>query len=642
MTESAPFVNTLRDRNVISYSLTLDPSSGPPRVDVLPGVPVTGPYIEPFWTQGSILNATAVSTSYVQTVAFFPQVPNPPNFQDPIDRRAITAQSWTVAWEGALSGVRNSGHPLASELGLTNFPGGGPGALTTDSLFQDGGVNYCALGVVPGDLVTLTGCTDNSQCGLGEECVLGDGVSSAAAGLTVTGICVDPNRASAQTSLCADFLNSVRRYEVESASPNNLIIRPHLDEVVLSSAVPACDDKVAPTSCSDVQNDLTSANFKCETSYPGGGTGARCLMPCTLSSDCRAGRLCVDFATARTVPPFCARKPDGGTTGSGTADDCGCSGPSCFCADAPPFDHTGKACFDQLVNYQVNAGKTFLVAGSQAGFVTTATLPPNGICAPNPTPDPRFSFRIPMNAPKCSNATDAFKTIDSRLDPDAFQPGSDAMKTAANGANTLVSFVLSTPSPADPCLYVGGPTAGDPLTDLTIPSAASDGGACADGGVADGGAGADGGACPPRPPTHVRALFQNSQLSFVLANVDRAPSSQFVTSFDVHGGFAAQVVQDPITLEVSMPARIVLGPVDSLAQVTTGTGAPTYEVPYLFVVDQHRLGREQGGGPTRGQLLRINPLGYSVTVGSAFGAVQPGYQPIFEDYNASGALFPIQ
>ena len=155
---------------------------------------MTGPYIEPFWTQGWILDATAVAPFYVQTVAFFPQVPNPPNFQDPIDRRAITAQTWTVAWEGPLSGVRNSGHPLASDLGLMSFPGGGATGLKTDSLFQDGGVNYCATGVVPGDLVTLTGCTDNTQCGLGEQCVFGDGVSSAAAGLAVTGICVDPNR----------------------------------------------------------------------------------------------------------------------------------------------------------------------------------------------------------------------------------------------------------------------------------------------------------------------------------------------------------------------------------------------------------------------------------------------------------------
>ena len=87
-----------------------------------------------------------------------------------------------------------------------------------------------------------------------------------------------------------------------------------------------------------------------------------------------------------------------------------------------------------------------------------------------------------------------------------------------------------------------------------------------------------------------------------------------------------------------MPARIIIGPVDSLAQVTTGTPAPTaYEAPYLFVVDQRRLGREQGGGPTRGQLLRINPFGYTSTVGTP-----TGYQPIFEDYNTSGGLFPIQ
>ncbi len=615
VTESEPFVNTLRDRNVITYSLTLDPSSGPPRVDVLPNLPVTGPYIEQFWTQGSIFNATAVSTSYVQTVAFFPQVPNPPNFQDPIDRRAITAQTWNVAWEGALSGVRNSGHPLASELGLTNFPGSGAGALQTDSLFQDGGVNYCATGVVPGDLVTLTGCTDNTQCGLGEECVFGDSVSSAAAGLTVTGICVDPNRSEAQTALCANFLDSVRRYEIEAASPTSLIIRPHLDEIVLSSLKP-CQPatSAAPDTCPDLVNDLTSTNFKCVSSYPGGGTGNRCLMPCALSSDCRSGRLCVNFDTATTVPPFCARKPDGGTSDSGTADDCACTGPNCFCADAPPFDHTGKACFDQLVNYQVNAGKTFLVAGTQTGVVVTAAVPgspgnPGATCLPNPAPDPRFSFRIPMNGPTCSNPPSEVAMIDSRLDPD-FYP------TIAAQNSTLVSFVASPPSPADPCLYVGGPAAGDPVTDPTAPVDPT----------------------APPPPKHVRALFQNAQLSFVLANVDRAPSTEFVTSFDVHGGFGAQVVQDPVTIEVSMPARIVLGPVDSLAQVTTGIATPTYEVPYLFVVDQHRLGREQGGGPTRGQLLRINPLGYSVTVGSA----PVGYQPIFEDYNATGGLFPIQ
>ena len=155
-------------------------------------------------------------------------------------------------------------------------------APTTDSRFQDGGVNYCALGVVTGHLVTLTGCTDNTQCGLGEQCVFGDGVSTAAAGLTVTGICVDPNRQSEQTSLCANFLNSVRRYEVEAAAPNDLILRPHMDEVVLSSLTPDCHAADASTnqtdSCPDVANNLTTAKFTCESATRGAepGNAASC------------------------------------------------------------------------------------------------------------------------------------------------------------------------------------------------------------------------------------------------------------------------------------------------------------------------------------------------------------------------------
>jgi hypothetical protein len=597
VTEPPPFVNTLRDRNEISYSLTLDPTSGPPRVDVLPAVPATGPYIEQFYTQGSVLNATALTGNYVETIAFFPQEPpTPANTNDPIDRRAITPQTWTVSWEGALSGVRNTGNPL---------PVGDP--TTVDSLFNDGGVNYCALGVVPGDLVTLTGCTDDTQCGLGEACVAGDAVSAAAAGLSVTGICVDPNRESAQEASCAQFLNSLRRYEVLAASPNSLMVRPRLDEIVIPAIItPACTPDVPATatapamtdSCPDTTEDPTTAKFRCVSSDPVTGAAPRCLMPCTGSdSECRAGRVCVDFQPAQ---------PE-----SGKPPPPRCSSNECFCADAPPFDDTGKSCFDQLVAYQVNAGRSFVVAGSQAGFDITATLPPSGICAANPTPDSRFSFRIPMDAPTCTNVPSNVATIDSRINPD-FVSGA-ANVTAVDNAQTLVDLVRSTPAPTDPCFYLGGPITGDPPTDPSMPPTTP-------------------------PPTHVRALFQNSQLSFVLANLDRAPTFEFFTSFDVHGGFSPQLVQDPTTVEVSMPARIILGPIDSLAQITSGTPpAPAYEAPYLFVVDQRRLGLEQGGGPTRGQLLRINPYGYTSSVGTA-----TGYQPIFEDYNTSGGLFPIQ
>ncbi len=658
VTEPFPFINTLRDRNEITFQVTLDPSSGPPRVDVPPPVPPTGPYIEPFWTRGSAINPTAVTGAYIETSVFFPQVPMPPNLpspNDPIDRRGITAQTWTVAWEGPLSGGRNTGKaypagqfsssdsdlPSVSSWNVIPIPG-------IDSRFQDGGVNYCALGVVPGDMITLTGCIDNSQCGLGEQCVIGDTGSSAAAGLAVTGVCLDPNREGTQIPACQGFLNSLRRYEIVAAFPNNVIMRPHLDEIVLSSLTPECqpaggvgtdggvatdagaDGGVSVDTCPNTLDDPTTQNFTCQSSYPGGGGPRRCLMLCSPTNPCRAGRVCVDFGdgalggqTCDSATGICPPSNGGANAGG---DDAGaaagtCADPNhrCFCADAPPFDQNGKMCFDQLVNYQVVAGKSFIVAGSQAGIVTTANVQPNGICDP-PTTDPRFSFRISLNgpnAPRCTNVPDSVATTDSRVDPDFVDP--KVTDKATKNANALQSFATSTPAPADPCLYLGGPVSGDPSSDS----------------VRGMDAGADGGVLPPQ---HVRALFKNSQVSFVLANIDRGPTFQFATTFDVHGGFSPQLVQDPATVQISMPARIVIGPVDSLAQVTTGVATPAYEAPYLFVVDQRRLGGSQGGGPTRGQLVRINPFGYTSSVGSA----PTGYQPIFDDYNASGGLFPIQ
>ena len=118
----------------------------------------------------------------------------------------------------------------------------------------------------------------------------------------------------------------------------------------------------------------------------------------------------------------------------------------------------------------------------------------------------------------------------------------------------------------NPCLFVGGPNASD--TD------------------------------PASTQTHTRALFENTQLSFVLTNIDSQPPGAFSVRFDVAGGARAESVQYPATVEVAEPARIVLGPIDS--QVQNTTPPPSFEAPYLFVVDRRRLGRGQGGGPTRG------------------------------------------
>jgi hypothetical protein len=155
------------------------------------------------------------------------------------------------------------------------------------------------------------------------------------------------------------------------------------------------------------------------------------------------------------------------------------------------------------------------------------------------------------------------------------------------------------PTVNNPCLFVGGPSAQD----------------------AAGAKRAD--------IRHLRARFQNTQIAFVLTNFERAPVTQMSFRLDVHGGSRPQTVLSPATAEIGMPTRLVLGPVDAPASFTKGA----YEAPYLFIVDQRRLGRGQGGGPTRGQLLRIQPVGFE-------GA--KGLQPIVEDFQRSGGLFPIQ
>jgi hypothetical protein len=138
-----------------------------------------------------------------------------------------------------------------------------------------------------------------------------------------------------------------------------------------------------------------------------------------------------------------------------------------------------------------------------------------------------------------------------------------------------------------------------------------------------------------KSPLHIHALYRNREIQFMMTNLEKPPPGSFQVRFDVHGGFQAQTVFIPSTVEVTMPARLVLSPFN--ANVETGSpGSPTNEVPYLFVVDQRRLGRSQGGGPTRGQLLRIHPRGAPITVPVA------GQAPWFEDLSHSANLFPIQ
>jgi hypothetical protein len=370
-------------------------------------------------------------------------------------------------------------------------------------------------------------------------------------------------------------------------------------------------------------NDPTTAGFEC-VQHPDEPGKTRCLHPCSTNNDCRAGRVCLS----------------GGTRNH-------------FCADAPylavPADSTTRctnpgSVLDQLVVYKVNAGGSFIVSGSANGMQASNNTAPSGECVafttrdnqtqdgknvPTAQRDWRLVGRIPIaqmlnpdgalvDVTHCNvldvdaSGSRTFTTTDSTgmsvtyvvKDDNTIAPSLSDTKPGPSfeSESRLTPLrALATKLPDNPCQFIGGPAASDTVTGQR----------------------------------HVRAFFENTDLSFVLANIDRAPLSELSVSFDVNGGARPQFVYYPATVEVSEGARIVLGPIDSL--VPTTNPAPNYEAPYLFVVDQRRLGRSQGGGPTRGQLVRINPVGYAYTNGNATGV-----QPIYEDYSRSGNLFPIQ
>ena len=210
MSEPPVYPGTPRNRNFVSYSGSLDSVSGPPRIDLPPIWSATDTYLEGFWTKGTENNATAIDGNFKQTYVFFP------------DPSAAGPQVWEVTWEGLLDGPALLRQHQAS------------GAVGGSVSLREGG--FCGNGVVKGDIVTLNGCANDSQCPLGAVCHKDPTVDQVPGGFTVTGLCVSPDTDKRDT--CTPLAGTLRRYEIVSARDNELVIQPRLDEVVRSNVAP--------------------------------------------------------------------------------------------------------------------------------------------------------------------------------------------------------------------------------------------------------------------------------------------------------------------------------------------------------------------------------------------------------------------
>jgi hypothetical protein len=593
--EAAPLVNSLRDHNQLTYVTNQDPTLGQPRLDTPPTVPPEGPPILAIKTSSPLDSpiATVCPDGLGDcTSVFFPH------------RTSVQRQTWTVTWEGNFVGPSFSGQ--LSKIDPANQ------VMELDDL----AVGFCSAGVLPGDFVTLFGCTADTQCGPEQNCVRSDTAPQAVGTVPINGLCMpsDPTEQARRKKACQPYLDSVRRYEITDAKEGLLKLRPRIDEIA-SETLTTC--AVQPTisggkSCAQT-TDTSRRNFTCErfnpSDYP-----LRCVQKCTppvagstvVSNECRSGRTCVKFGDDPATSSFCADAPR-------ISDQIDYQGHS---------DDKDLCPLDQLLAYQVGAGRSFLVHGTAPAVYIPGRAGTNGTCEADPNRLDRIPlFNTSAVAPSAVAATPALggqltiprcdPSLDINLD-DVPMPDLDAyfrslMSNSVDGNGKIAPTI---PSPCLVGLYkVSRDERGAPYFNAFTGASL-------------------------RNYSSYYAIFQNRELRFVLANLEKYLGDFEQIVFDVHGGFQAETVLIPGLIAMDAPARLVLSPIDSQGQ--SSDLANTQELPFLFVVDQRRLARASlGVSATRGQVLRV--YSRKPTTSDANSLL-----PVYDDPASSANLWPIQ
>lgn len=225
-----------------------------------------------------------------------------------------------------------------------------------------------------------------------------------------------------------------------------------------------------------------------------------------------------------------------------------------LCVQAPPLD---TSCLPQpMTRYTVRAGNSYVVTASSLPRVRDRQASKDGrSCEVVDTGNPELVNRIPLSAPRC---------------PDTFlTPQTPDNKDRAPGdVRDLSAFSL--PAGYNPCLYT-----------YKLPNA------------------------PESAPPTVFAFYENPQIRFALTNLDQYAGDLLSIHFEFQYGFV------PLTVAIStyeilltMPTRILTGPIMTPESPIHRNPPADITYPYLYVIDQ---GRTALTPASRGQVLRINP-----------------------------------
>ena len=322
------------------------------------------------------------------------------------DLRALRAdETFTVTWEGSLSESTS-----ASEA---NGPAIRSGQLSIDNVDQmrldDASRPYCSAGIEPWDSVQLRGCdpsVGDVDCPIGYSCFVHP--QSTVVGL---GACILTDEAPRLQDACKEFLISLRRYTVATATSGELVLLPRKN-VLRTTPVDGCTsvaqcsqlatyalqslDSINPES-EDPAN-VDNHNWACEVDplrAPIGGTGKRCIETCMTDTDCDAGTVCENQRCMEGV--------------------------------IPP-----QACVNAPQRYDMRSHDAFTVVGTISGYIHPIIEDATGTCVTDPTASPWQVGRIPLAAPACDPMENLLtgKRSDGTIEPNPCSLTTDDIEVA--------------------------------------------------------------------------------------------------------------------------------------------------------------------------------------------------------------------
>jgi hypothetical protein len=291
-----------------------------------------------------------------------------------------------VTWEGPLTGQvadsRRTGGQL--ETGDQQITLHAPGAL------------ICALGVETGDIVALLGCTSDTDCGLGERCIIHPDSPSGTSGMCLPAI--DVTRLLGD---CRETMIASRRYSAIEVGDDHVVIVPRKD-VLYATPLDGCTDDAQ---CNAIEDWLVAQaqagaapgtpiirhTYTCDVDGPRGGP-KRCITTCAADVDCTAGSVC-DTAIGQ-----------------------------CILGAVPP-----PQCLAPLQRYEILAGDAFSIISSNGEYKGRQKVDPkSGLCVEDTSLGPLVINRFHRIEPTCTDLSTSAVTPNPCFIPDLQEPTNDS------------------------------------------------------------------------------------------------------------------------------------------------------------------------------------------------------------------------